>query len=98
MCLQEVGDFLLSLELRSDPTEHFEEQLIYFGWQHVPSGSRRLPAFIGTSKWSCGTLRRTGGDFVFDKNYKLPTLPEVDKYIKENKHLPGIPSATEIVK
>jgi hypothetical protein len=26
MCLQEVRDFLLSLELRSGPSEHFEEQ------------------------------------------------------------------------
>ncbi len=36
-------------------------------------------------------------DFVFDKNYKLLSLPEVESYIKENKHLPGIPSADEVV-
>jgi len=35
-------------------------------------------------------------DFVFSKNYKLPTLVEVENYIMENQHLPEIPSATEI--
>lgn len=34
-------------------------------------------------------------DYVFQPGYKLMTLNEVEKYIKENKHLPGIPSAAE---
>ncbi|MES2134177.1 MAG: TMF family protein, partial [Bacteroidota bacterium] len=45
-------------------------------------------AISTTSNWS---------DFVFDKNYKLLSLPEVESYIKANKHLPGIPSAEEVV-
>lgn len=32
-------------------------------------------------------------DYVFDKNYKLPGLNEVEDFIKKNNHLPGIPSA-----
>lgn len=32
-------------------------------------------------------------DYVFSNNYKLPGLPEVESFIKKNKHLPGIPSA-----
>jgi len=35
-------------------------------------------------------------DFVFEDTYKLPTLEEVEKYIKENGHLKDIPSATEV--
>lgn len=35
-------------------------------------------------------------DYVFSKNYKLPSLREVAKYIEKNHHLPGVPSATEI--
>lgn len=35
-------------------------------------------------------------DFVFSENYPLPTLQEVERYIKENKHLPEIPSAAEV--
>ena len=58
-----------------------------------------------------GELRTTGGiltnevtvklqenwpDYVFSKNYQLPSLEEVEKHIKENKHLPGIPTAKDI--
>lgn len=35
-------------------------------------------------------------DYVFEKNYKLPSLKEVEKYINSNKHLPGVPSAIEV--
>jgi hypothetical protein len=35
-------------------------------------------------------------DFVFSKDYRLPTLNEVKRHIQENKHLPGIPTETEV--
>ncbi|WP_276090975.1 hypothetical protein [Pedobacter sp. JY14-1] len=35
-------------------------------------------------------------DYVFTKGYKLPTLTETETHIKENGHLPGIPSASEV--
>ena len=51
----------------------------------------------------CGTIRakevrvETGWcDYVFEKDYKLRTVDELDKYINENKHLPGIASANEV--
>jgi hypothetical protein len=51
----------------------------------------------------CGTIRakevrvETGWcDYVFEKDYKLRTVDELDKYINENKHLPGIASAKEV--
>jgi hypothetical protein len=34
-------------------------------------------------------------DYVFTKNYKLPTLDEVQKHIEQNGHLMNIPSAKE---
>ncbi|GAB6012693.1 hypothetical protein [Viscerimonas tarda] len=51
-----------------------------------------------------GTLRareikvnlNTGADFVFEPNYQLKSLNEVHSFIKENKHLPEIPSAAEM--
>lgn len=39
-----------------------------------------------------------GADFVFEDNYNLPSLETLDKYIKENKHLPEIASAEEMKK
>ncbi|MGG5208695.1 cell wall anchor protein [Chryseobacterium sp. MIQD13] len=37
-------------------------------------------------------------DFVFDEDYKLPKLDEVEKHIKEKKHLPEIASAAQMEK
>jgi len=39
-----------------------------------------------------------GPDYVFEKNYKLPTLEEIKAYIDQNKHLPEVPSAAEMEK
>ncbi len=35
-------------------------------------------------------------DFVFEEKYDLPSLNQLEMYIKQNKHLPGIPSAEEV--
>ncbi|WP_299160487.1 hypothetical protein [uncultured Tenacibaculum sp.] len=37
-------------------------------------------------------------DFVFEKEYKLPTLKEVESHIKEKGHLKDIPSEAEVKK
>ena len=37
-------------------------------------------------------------DYVFEKDYHLPSLAEVEKYIQQHKHLPDVPSAAEIEK
>lgn len=46
-------------------------------------------AIRNTTDWS---------DFVFDKQYKLRTLAEVEQFINNNKHLPDVPSAEDVVK
>ncbi|WP_407478233.1 hypothetical protein [Elizabethkingia meningoseptica] len=35
-------------------------------------------------------------DFVFNKDYELPTLDEVEKHIQEKGHLPNIPNTKEV--
>lgn len=37
-----------------------------------------------------------GPDYVFEKNYKLQTLAELEEYVQLNKHLPEVPSAKEM--
>tara|TARA_B110000090_G_scaffold69724_1_gene79721 strand:- start:1059 stop:1625 length:567 start_codon:yes stop_codon:yes gene_type:complete len=52
-----------------------------------------------------GTLRATKmnvdakwwADFVFDKEYILPSLNDVEAFIAENKHLPDMPSEAEVL-
>jgi len=36
-------------------------------------------------------------DFVFEKDYRLMPLSEVEQHIKQNKHLPNIPSEKEVL-
>jgi hypothetical protein len=45
-------------------------------------------------------LRSTANwaDYVFEKDYKLMPLNEVEKYISKNKHLPGVDSASDLSK
>ncbi len=35
-------------------------------------------------------------DYVFDPSYELTPLDELDGFIKENKHLPGVPTTAEV--
>lgn len=37
-----------------------------------------------------------GADFVFEPEYSLPELDEIEKYINENKHLPGFAPASKM--
>lgn len=37
-------------------------------------------------------------DFVFDDDYQLRPIEQVESYVKDNKHLPDIPSAEELKK
>lgn len=46
-------------------------------------------AIDGTLNWA---------DYVFAPSYKLRPLEEVEAFVTANKHLPGIPSAEEVVK
>jgi hypothetical protein len=52
---------------------------------------------------ACGSIRATEVvvetgwcDYVFEEDYRLAPLSEVEAFIKANKHLPGIPSAEEV--
>lgn len=35
-------------------------------------------------------------DYVFEKDYRLRTLPDLERYLAEHKHLPDMPGAAEI--
>ncbi len=37
-------------------------------------------------------------DYVFEDDYDLMSLDNLESYVKNNHHLPNIPSASEVVK
>lgn len=57
------------------------------GYELTVNGTIRAKQIIVDTGWS---------DFVFDDNYRLPQLNEVEEFVKEHKHLPGIPSEAEV--
>ncbi len=54
---------------------------------------------ILTEKLKVATLSSVDwADYVFDNNYKMMPLEDVEKFVKANKHLPNVPSAVEMSK
>jgi hypothetical protein len=88
-------DYALSLHIRPGANES-----IVFD----PNGNVGLGISNPTNKLDVNGIIRakevkieTGwADFVFNENYNLRPLSEVNDFIRENRHLPEIPSATEI--
>ena len=58
-------------------------------WKLAVNGQIRAKEIKVETGWS---------DFVFENNYKLPTLKNVENHIKEKGHLKDIPSAKEVEK
>ncbi|SHH87988.1 tail fiber protein [Flavobacterium defluvii] len=64
----------------------------------IPDEKLTVKGKIHTQEVKVDLLGALVPDYVFENDYQLKTLEEVEKYIKENKHLPEIPSAQEIEK
>ena len=58
-------------------------------WELAVNGKIRAKEIKVETGWS---------DFIFEDEYKLPTLQEVENHIKEKGHLKDIPSAKEVEK
>lgn len=75
---------------------------IYFSTGNVsigtnnPQGYRLAVAGKIVAEEIVVKLQANWPDYVFDVSYKPMSLEEIDAYIKEHKHLPGVPSAKEI--
>lgn len=76
----------------------FDEKVVIGQGLNLPDGyslyvrkgiltERLRVAVPNSAKWA---------DYVFEKDYQLMPLNEVEDFIDENKHLPNVPSATEI--
>lgn len=72
---------------------------------YLPGGN--AGDFVGnvrvTGALSCASVKINNWtieapDYVFEKDYKLPSLKLVEEHIVAEKHLPGVPSAAEMKK
>lgn len=57
------------------------------GYKLAVNGTIRANEVIVETGWA---------DYVFEENYKLRSIDEMEAFVKANKHLPNIPKASEI--
>ncbi|MEI9921933.1 MAG: fibronectin type III domain-containing protein [Bacteroidota bacterium] len=68
------------------------------GTSTVPSGYRFAVKGKMIAEGIKLDLQMAWPDYVFGDNYKLRDLPSLRSYINQNKHLPGIPTESEVSK
>jgi hypothetical protein len=61
-----------------------------------PQGYRLAVAGKAVAEEIVVKLQGSWPDYVFDDDHALPSLSEVEKFIKENKHLPDVPSESHV--
>ena len=76
------------------------QNVMHLHKSNITMGQTNLPITLtvnGTVNVK-GRIKITSGgaDFVFSKDYKLPTLREVENFITTTKHLPGITPAAKM--
>lgn len=62
----------------------------------MPSGYRAAIAGKLICEEVRVSLQADWPDYVFEEDYQLPSTTEWEAFIKANKHLPGVPSASEV--
>lgn len=76
---------------------NFLRDQVIIGYQTQVNGGYRL-AVDGTIIAEGLTIQNSNSwpDYVFEEDYKLRSLEEVEDFVKTNKHLPDVPSAKEV--
>jgi hypothetical protein len=63
----------------------------------VPRNDYRLAVEGTVGARKVKVTQESWADFVFDPQYQLPTLLDVELFIQKHKHLPEIPSTSEVL-
>ena len=58
--------------------------------------NNRPDEVVVTGKLVVNNTEMNVPDYVFEPGYELPTLAEIDAFIADNGHLPGVPSAAVV--
>lgn len=68
------------------------------GVSTIPSGYKLAVAGNIIAEKVKVQLQTAWPDYVFSPGYYLPSLREIEQFIKTNSHLPGVPSASQVEK
>ncbi|SDQ01682.1 hypothetical protein SAMN05428975_5931 [Mucilaginibacter sp. OK268] len=94
------GNTVLSFGTRSNNTNFFETLNLFNGNVGIGKTNPQNKLDVNGRIHSQSVLIDMNGwsDYVFKKDYHLPSLQEVKAYIEQNQHLPEIPSEQQIAK
>ncbi len=73
---------------------------VLIGTTDVNQAGSNILAVNGSAIFTKATVKANASwpDYVFKPNYKLPSLNELETYLLNNQHLPGVPAAAEVEK
>jgi len=90
-------DFEQKVQIHTDGISYFNGGKVGIGISNITTDA--LLSVNGIIQAREVRVDLTGlADFVFDDNYKLMPLHQVESYVKINNHLPEMPSAAEVSK
>ena len=99
--LDDVSTFVTLVREAQRPWRHFSTaigDMLYPNFDAAPDYKLYVDDGIITEKLKVAVKGTPyWADYVFEDSYKLRPLSEVEAFIKENKHLPDIPSAETVV-
>ncbi len=95
----DVSKVMVENDLEVDGSSTFADKVTIGAGVNTPAGYKLyVQDGILTEKIKVAVKNSSNwADFVFAKDYQLKSLDEVETYINENKHLPDVPSAEEVV-
>jgi hypothetical protein len=79
----QAADVANAFDTHNEELEYLDEYLLWVEHGVISKGF----VYASVDRWA---------DYVFAKDYQVPELAQVRAFIKNNKHLPGIPSIAEI--
>ncbi len=77
-----------SMKVTDDTTQTTMFAIDNDGTTHINATLKAKEIFVQADVWA---------DHVFEEDYPLLPLPYIEQFIKENKHLPEIPSTKEVL-
>jgi hypothetical protein len=69
---------------------------VSIGGYHTGSGNYKLAVHGTIAAWKIIVNEKNWYDHVFEEDYKLMSIENLNSYIKENKHLPEIPTQEDV--